>query len=153
MVRLLMAAFGLGTILNFFMSLFGLAIIFKGDAPLAYITCIIVAFMIICIKLSMETIYGQCRLLYRFFKLGLIVTIFLDACAVLNSVSLYIIAKQTVFDQQPEMNWVSSWTTGEISVHIVAAAIIIFLVGAPLALSYLLKEHLVEAGKESGETD
>jgi hypothetical protein len=143
MVRVLLVAFGLGAIFDFFLSIFGLAIILQSDSPLGYLTCVVIALILLCLRLCMKPLSNHNGVLYKVILRSLIFVAGMDCYAISTSVAAHVINKQPLGQPTPVI-WKDLWATTAVPVIFVSAALVFFLTIAPMTLSYLLHEYFGE---------
>lgn len=145
-IRIFMIALGIGTILNFFMTILGLAIIFNTSGFFGYLTCTITAVMFISLKLCSDVVSQRRQFVYLCIRYALAFTIILDAFAVFNAITIRIIGRQFV-NSSENPTCLIAWSSAQLSTQVVSIGLIIFLVAAPVMLPFLLKDHINEMYK------
>jgi hypothetical protein len=151
--RILFVAFVFGSILDFVMSILGVAVIFQAGSILGYVACFVFAFAILCLRLCIEPILALWeQWLYRCLAIALFFSILFDFLAVTNATIVHIVQKQPVWEMAP-IKWDKLWEVTPFAVIVISIAVITFLVGSPMVVSFLAPEYLEEdeGNKEAKE--
>jgi len=154
--KALVTAFCFGTILNFVMAVFGMAVIFQADSVFSYITCIIGGMFFTALSLCMERIHAgiakpETAKLYRLLRHAWQFSVALNMYAVANAIIVHVIEKQSLSAMTTTFAWRHVWDKTPLAVLIVSAALTLFLTASPMFLSYLYKEEAANAPRTSGK--
>jgi hypothetical protein len=94
MKNVLVVAFGVGTLLDFFLSILGMGIILQAESVLVYLISIAVAFALVCLRLCMEIIFEHSGILYYCLRAAFFVSIVIAFFASANALACHVLFKK-----------------------------------------------------------
>jgi hypothetical protein len=139
-----MFAFGIFSLLDFFMVAIGMGVIFqtKENAIFGSLACYAVSIACLSLRLCLETLWRRRRnLVYKGILYIAWVIIAAGFCASFAAVGFYIVAGKSFDVATWAGDVIGLWKTAALPAQVGGAVLLLFLVFSPIFFSFLFKEH------------
>lgn len=150
MKGILVVAFGVGMLLDFFIVIVGIGIILKADSALTYVISVAIAIVLTCLRLCMEPIFRHGSKMYLCLRVIFIVCVFVSLLATANTFLTHVLTKNRLFTPAiVDWNEVLAASTFQIKATLTIIALLLAI--SPMFISHLAQEYAENEEDEESE--
>jgi len=146
MKGILLVAFGVLVLLDFFLVIVGIGIILTADSTLTYLISIAIALILTCLRLSMEPLFRREGALYRCLQGAFAISILVAFFAIGNALVAHVLLKHPLFSPRP-LNF-DEVAEPKMQFKVLLMLVGLFLGISPMFLSYLIHEYISNEEEE-----